>query len=156
MAKTKKAPSAEALHRKLMVTMLESEDVTAEELKEYLRTRNNFKFAEVKEKNILEKAGDIVYGAREEDYGAPRKNWEDIAALWNAYFDSIKMRPEVMFTGLPHNECLHHSFRINAQDAAQMMILMKIARLATNQAHQDSLLDVAGYAAVVERIRKGN
>lgn len=107
-----------------------------------------------KERTILEKAQDIVYGDRESSYGPPRKNWEDIAGLWNAYFDSIKMRDGVLWATIPGDAKEENSFKITAQDAAQMMILLKVARLATNPSHEDSLLDLAGYVAVTERVRK--
>lgn len=37
-------------------------------------------------------------------------------------------------------------------DIALMNILQKVARLATNQTHLDSIVDIAGYAATIERI----
>jgi hypothetical protein len=139
--------------------------VTPEELKEALDAKTFLDKQQGATKEtiptVLDKAKVIVYGDREESYGPPRKNWEDIAALWNVYFNSIKMRPSVV--NLPYvgvgdvtnsMRLEELQFTINAQDAAQMMALLKIARLATNQGHEDSLLDLAGYTAVIERIKK--
>jgi len=62
---------------------------------------------------------------RGEDYGTPLDNFNNIAALWSAY-------KEVPFT---------------AKDVGMMMTLLKIARLKHSD-HDDSFVDIAGYAAV--------
>jgi len=36
----------------------------------------------------------------------------------------------------------------------QMMILLKVARLANDPRHRDSQIDLCGYAALMERIQK--
>lgn len=154
--KVKQAPTIQQLQRQMMVTMLSEENISIEELRDYLQHRNEFKYAEAKEKNILEKAEDLVYGEREVEYGKPKKNLQDIANMWNAYFEAIKIRAGVMFIGLPTTEKENHTFEINAQDAAVMMLLMKTARIAKFQDTKDTLIDIAGYAAVVERIQKGD
>lgn len=43
---------------------------------------------------------------------------------------------------------------ISSEDVAHMMILLKVARLANDPYHRDSLVDVCGYAALSERINK--
>jgi hypothetical protein len=40
---------------------------------------------------------------------------------------------------------------LNAKDVASMMILLKTARLANNPDHRDSVVDICGYAALIER-----
>jgi hypothetical protein len=85
--------------------------------------------------NILKEANTIIYGDREKTYGHPSKNLETIAKMWNAYLEA---RPQDRYT-------------LNAKDVAGMMILLKTARLANNPEHRDSLVDICGYAALIER-----
>lgn len=73
----------------------------------------------------LEKAKACVCGQREQDYGSPEDNFRIIAEFWSAY------------TGYP----------IDSKDVAMMMALLKIARIATGTATEDSFVDLAGYAA---------
>ncbi len=75
---------------------------------------------------ILDKAKECVYGQREQDYGTPEDNFRMIAELWNAYFG------DRVFT---------------AKDVAMMMALLKIARIRSGNATEDSFVDLAGYAA---------
>lgn len=78
--------------------------------------------------DILGTAVDIVNGAREIQYGKPENNFETIAKLWNAYL-------------------LAGTGDLTAKDVAVMMILFKVARLATGAGSVDSWVDIAGYAA---------
>jgi hypothetical protein len=77
---------------------------------------------------VLDEARQCVLSDRNAAYGQPEDNFANIAALWNAYL-AMRSGPLV------------------AVDVAQLMILMKIARLSTNPAHKDSWVDVAGYSA---------
>ena len=77
---------------------------------------------------ILEKANQIVNGQREQDYGSPEDNFRTIADLWTAYCG-----------------CFDDPF--TATDVAMMMALMKIARIRSGTATEDSFIDLAGYAA---------
>ena len=79
----------------------------------------------VKRAEILEKARSCVCGERQTDYGTPEDSFKTIAALWNAY------------TG--------HDY--SPVDVAMMMGLLKIARIKTGRATEDSFVDLAGYAA---------
>lgn len=81
---------------------------------------------------LLREAESIVVGSRNTAYGNPEDNFRNIASLWNAYL--VAQTPGIASDLTP-------------QDVAHMMILMKMARLATNPAHRDSLVDIAGYAA---------
>ncbi len=83
----------------------------------------------MKRAEILDNAKKCVCGQREQDYGKPENNFQTIADLWNAYLD------------LPRDSS------INAGDVAMMMALMKIARIRTGTATEDSFVDLAGYAA---------
>lgn len=76
-------------------------------------------------KETLEKAIACVCGQREQDYGSPEDNFRIIAQLWTAY------------AGYP----------FDSKDVAMMMALLKIARIASGTATEDSFVDLAGYAA---------
>jgi len=45
------------------------------------------------------------------------------------------------------NKMTAQNFAFRPTDVAQMMVLMKIARLENSPTHMDSWIDVAGYAA---------
>lgn len=79
---------------------------------------------------ILDKAKECVCGQREQDYGSPENNFETIAKLWNVYI------------GFAAGEDM-----LTAKDVAMMMALLKIARIRTGTATEDSFVDLAGYAA---------
>lgn len=74
---------------------------------------------------ILDKAKKCVCGQRENEYGSPEDNFLTIAKLWSAYKD----------------------VDFSANDVAMMMALLKIARIRTGTATEDSFVDLAGYAA---------
>lgn len=93
--------------------------------------------------NILREAESIIYGDRERAYGSPRFNLDTIAQLWAVYIDR-KFPEHVQAEG-------GHS--LTAEDVAQLMILLKTARLIHNPTHRDSLVDQAGYAALQNRIQ---
>jgi len=80
---------------------------------------------------LLEHASQITSSDRNKAYGNPEDNFANIAAYWSAY---VKQSSDL-------------DIEFSPQDIAHMMILMKVARLATNPDHYDSLVDVAGYAA---------
>lgn len=73
----------------------------------------------------LDKAKQCVCGQRENEYGSPEDNFLTIAKLWSAY----------------------KNVDFSATDVAMMMALLKIARISTGIATEDSFVDLAGYAA---------
>lgn len=75
---------------------------------------------------VLETAAKCVCGKREQDYGKPEDNFQTIANFWGEYLGVAS---------------------ITAKDVAIMMALMKIARVKTGTATEDSFVDIAGYAA---------
>lgn len=83
--------------------------------------------------SILKEANTIIYGDREKTYGHPSKNLETIATMWNAY----------LMAKIERN--------ITAKDVAGLMMLVKVARFANDPTHRDNLVDICGYAALVER-----
>lgn len=89
-------------------------------------------------KEILEAAKKCVSEDRNEQYGEPEDNFELIAKLWRLYLNATGL-------GLSKEE---EQTLITAEDVANMMILFKVARLATGGTEStDCWIDVAGYAA---------
>lgn len=88
--------------------------------------------------NVLEEAKTIIYGDREKTYGHPSKNLLAIAHMWEIYLLSRGLLD-------PDSEGL------KPEDVAIMMVLLKAARLGNDPSHRDSLVDICGYAALVER-----
>ena len=74
---------------------------------------------------ILDEARHCVCRSREEDYGSPEDSFGMIARLWSAYM-GIQFEP------------VH---------VAEMMVLLKLARLAGGSRSMDNWVDIAGYAA---------
>ena len=85
----------------------------------------------MRRKELLDKAIEIIEGARQEHYGSPEDNFARIAEYWQTYLRQTQ-HPEIVLA---------------SHDVATMMILMKVARLAADYRHDDSWLDIAGYAA---------
>ena len=85
--------------------------------------------------SVLEEAQTIIYGDREKTYGHPAKNLKTIANMWNAYMNNMD----------------DGNFNISPKDVAAMMMLVKVARFANDPSHRDNLVDVCGYAALIER-----
>lgn len=76
---------------------------------------------------VLNEAIQCVCGHRVTDYGKPEDSFGQIAAFWNAYLGMDK--------------------GITALDVCNMMALLKMARIMTGTATEDSFVDLAGYAA---------
>lgn len=74
---------------------------------------------------ILQEASELINGQRQSDYGTPRANFSAIAAMWSAYLGAD----------------------IEPRDVANMMALLKIARLRMAN-HRDSAVDGCGYIAL--------
>lgn len=83
---------------------------------------------------ILETARKCVCGDREQDYGSPEKNFERIAKFWEEYVRDRCVNPGSDVCFMPH-------------DVAAMLILLKVARVASGNAKDDNWVDIAGYAA---------
>lgn len=83
---------------------------------------------------ILDEAKTTVLGPRQNTYGSPQSSFQQIANFWTSYLDRRALGP------------------LTPQDVANMMILMKVSRSATGGYHQDSTIDIIGYAALKEVI----
>lgn len=79
---------------------------------------------------VLQEADSLVTGDRNNTYGSPTQNFENIAALWNVQFGHM-MKDGTQFTGA---------------DVAAAMIHVKLARVIA-QPKRDNYVDIAGYAA---------
>lgn len=75
--------------------------------------------------DILDSAKKIVLGHREQEYGSQENNFGLIADLWSTYIN----------------------YKVTPVDVAMMMALLKIARIRSGNAVDDSFVDLAGYAA---------
>lgn len=89
---------------------------------------------------LLNAALDAV-NRRPKAYGPPERNFDRIAALWTVYVDG--KYAQWGDGALRHVDCL----QFDAVDVACMMILMKVARIEETPDHDDSWIDIAGYAA---------
>lgn len=87
-------------------------------------------------KSVLDEAKEIIYGDREKTYGHPSKNLETIAQMWGAYLEAKGVK---LYS------------KLTPQDVSVMMVLVKCARLANDPTHRDSVVDICGYAALIER-----
>lgn len=76
--------------------------------------------------DILEEAKKAICTDRQNDYGEPEDNFLKIAHLWAVY--------------------LNHP--VGYEDVANMMILLKIARIASGHGKDDNWIDICGYAAI--------
>ena len=76
----------------------------------------------------LREAEKIVCNDRENTYGSPEDNFELIADFWEVY--------------------LSRKSHLNQRDVANMMILLKVARMTTGKFKADNYVDIAGYAAL--------
>jgi hypothetical protein len=83
--------------------------------------------------SVLKEAHKIIYGDREKTYGHPAKNLNTIAVMWGSYLNA---KPTELIT---------------PKDVAAMMMLVKVARFANDPTHRDNLVDICGYAALIER-----
>lgn len=81
---------------------------------------------------ILDEAKAAVYGDRNDDYGTVTDNFNTIAQLWSAVL-KVDVTPEQV--GL-------------------CMVQVKVAR-QMYKAKRDNLVDLAGYAATLEKLEKG-
>ncbi len=82
-------------------------------------------------RTILEEAADIIDGDRRDDYGDATESFERIAQAWSA---AVFDRP------------------VTAAQVAAAMAILKICRFRTAQ-DRDSLVDLAGYAALAAEIK---
>lgn len=82
---------------------------------------------------VLDKAKDLIYGDREKDYGKTSDNFADICTGWEIIFKN----------------------GFTSERVGLAMAWLKICRASTDNCEkEDSLVDLAGYAGCVEKIKK--
>ncbi len=86
--------------------------------------------------HILKKAHEIINGERQDLYGNPEDSFELIASYWSSYLTSRqKAKGGSGLSIYPH-------------EVAEMMMLLKIARMAGKKLEVDNYCDLAGYAGL--------
>lgn len=82
-----------------------------------------------KREEIVQKMCECIFKDRQNTYGKPENNFQIIADFWNIY--------------------LHNGDAIiTKQDVANMMLLLKVARMRSSPEHLDNYVDAAGYAVI--------
>jgi hypothetical protein len=84
--------------------------------------------------DILQEASELINGERAKNYGPARENFQKIADLFAAYLGDTDTDD------------------LGPYDVANLMILVKLARIKNAGYHRDSYADIAGYAALAEKI----
>ncbi len=84
-------------------------------------------------KTVLMEANDLIFGAREQDYGDAQKSFGRVAAMW-----AVILECDVT----PEQVCL-------------CMAALKMVRLLHQPRHRDSVIDLAGYAGCYEKVMQG-
>lgn len=79
---------------------------------------------------LLDKAKSLIYGDRAQAYGEYSVEADRLARMWGAFLQ-VEIRPE---------------------QVPAMMVLLKLARLSNDPAHQDSWVDIAGYAGCAGKL----
>lgn len=100
----------------------------------------------MKAAEMLNATAKLVGGQRDEDYGDKYTNHFRIAKLWSMWLE------ERTLTWVPDGSEEDLTFQITPYDVAMMMLLVKVARLMHSPGHQDSHIDIAGYASILEEI----
>lgn len=88
--------------------------------------------------DILLRADAIAGHSRSRDYGHPYHNHQRIADIWNVQAGHL----------------LGEDQEFTPELVALMMIGLKLARLANSPSHEDSVLDICGYAKCWDMIRR--
>jgi Domain of unknown function (DUF6378) len=94
---------------------------------------------------ILETAIKLTDGERNASYGSPFINHSNIAALMNAYLDTRRSSLGPLAGAMP----------LDAEDAAMLMVMVKVARIAQRWGGQqtDSFADAAAYIGIASECR---
>lgn len=80
---------------------------------------------------ILREAEQLVCSDRRGDYGGVRENFSLIAQLWTALLDH----------------------EVTMEDVVRCMIAVKLARDVTGKPKRDTVVDMAGYACLLNSVR---
>lgn len=86
------------------------------------------------ELSLLQQAHNLINGGRQRDYGNKLQNFAQTAMIWQGIL-AHKLQPGQTIT---------------PEDVGLLMIGLKMSRLAKTPDHQDSILDIAGYAGCID------
>lgn len=87
--------------------------------------------SEAPEESVLDEAKRLIHGSRQADYGSPRDSFKTIADMWSPIL----------------------GVDVSAEQVVLCMATLKIARMVTGGGyHRDSVVDLAGYAGVLEMV----
>lgn len=81
--------------------------------------------------NVLRKAL-LTVESRGKDYGTPYARYASLARLWSTLL----------------------GVHVTAEQVVRCLIALKLDRLSETPDHEDSILDIAGYAWVLDEVRK--
>ena len=87
--------------------------------------------------SILHIADSLINGVKEQEYGHPKKNLNDIAVFWTTYLSAKSGRV----------------IEVSATDVCQLMVLLKMARSLNGPHKADTLIDEAAYVGLIGRLR---
>ena len=76
--------------------------------------------------DILDMAKELTYGDRNKSYGPPKEEYQRLAKLLGAYLE----------------------IDMDAQQAAMVMVLLKVNRTISSPDHMDNYVDGAAYFAI--------
>ena len=88
----------------------------------------------------LETAISLTSGDRNKSYGPPFNNLSDCAELWNAYINTKYKTADAL--------------KLNAEDVAWMMVLLKMTRSFQPGYHADNYTDATAYSAIAGECRE--
>jgi hypothetical protein len=86
--------------------------------------------------SILHEADALINGVKEQEYGHPKKNLNDIANFWSSYLGAKFGRDTA----------------VTATDVCQMMALLKMARSLNGPYKHDTILDEVSYVGLIGRL----
>lgn len=87
--------------------------------------------------SLNQRADVLINGDRQQDYGDKLQNFAQTAMIWQGLL-AHKLLPGA---------------KILPEDVGHLMIGLKLSRLAKTPDHNDSLLDIAGYAGCVDKLQ---
>lgn len=95
---------------------------------------------------ILETAMKLTAGERNAEYGSPYINHTNIANMMNAYLDARRSSMPPLISHL----------QLDAEDAAMLMVCVKMARIAQRWggSQTDSFADAAAYIGIASECRE--
>lgn len=89
---------------------------------------------------ILDQAKKTICNDRQDVYGDPENSFPVIAKFWETYLSEIT----------------HSEIKLTPRNAAEMLVLFKLARIATGKFKEDNYIDLCGYSAIASSLEQEN